>query len=215
MNHKGKIYGLVGVIGSGKSYRAEFLRAKADSENRPIIIGDFSEGIRQTLMNTFTGRDRGIQLDGTVYAKWKELKQNIMLPTSGNSIVPDFSFVSGREMFQNTGEYLKKIAGEDIWARWTVNDITNRLSKMTIEESAACDVVFGSLRFPIEAQAIFRFSASCGKEVEIIFCDYHSDSYEINSHVSEKFAQTFLSLGCKDGENITELVKKELRYEKI
>ena len=58
MSLKGKIYGLVGVIGSGKSYQAEALMVGAACEERPMIMGDFSEGIRQTLMNIFTGESK-------------------------------------------------------------------------------------------------------------------------------------------------------------
>ena len=48
------------------------------------------------------------------------------------------------------------------------------------------------------------------KEVEIIFCNFKSGKYELNDHVSEDFARYFLNKGCKDGENITELVKEKL-----
>ena len=110
MSHKGKIYGIVGVIGSGntyysiylsfigsgKTYRAEQLQVDAACEERPMILGDFSEGIRQTLMNIFTGRNRGVQLDSSVYAGWKNAQQSILLPTSGNGLLPDIVKVTGR-----------------------------------------------------------------------------------------------------------------------
>ena len=210
MSLKGKIYSLVGVIGSGKTYRAEQLQVDAACEERPMILGDFSEGIRQTLMNIFTGRNRGVQLDSSVYAGWKNAQQSILLPTSGNGLLPDIVKVTGREMLQRTGEYLKTLAGEDVWAKWTANAVTNSWSKMSEEDALMCDIVFGSLRFDCEAEAIFKVAEATGKEVQIYFCDYHSDSYELNDHVSEKFAQYFLSLGCKDGDDITELVKQKI-----
>lgn len=210
MSHKGKIYGIVGVIGSGKTYRAEQLQVDAACEERPMILGDFSEGIRQTLMNIFTGRNRGVQLDSSVYAGWKNAQQSILLPTSGNGLLPDIVKVTGREMLQRTGEYLKTLAGEDVWAKWTAQDILNRWSKIDTDKRGLCDIVFGSLRFDCEAEAIFKVAEATGKEVKIYFCDYHSDSYELNDHVSEKFAQYFLSLGCKDGDDITELVKQKI-----
>lgn len=210
MSHKGKIYGLVGVIGGGKSYRAEQLQVNAACAERPMIMGDFSEGIRQTLMNIFTGSNRGIQLDGSVYTQWKEMPQSIFVPTSGNGVLPDFYLVSGRQMLQRTGEFLKTLAGEDVWARWTAQDILNRWSKMDMNERKQCDIVFGSLRFNCEAAQLFNLANITEKEVEIIFCDFKSDRYEINDHVSEHFAQYFLHKGCQDGENITELVKEKL-----
>lgn len=210
MSHKGKIFGIVGVIGSGKTYRAEQLQYDAAVEERPMILGDFSEGIRQTLMNIFTGRNRGVQLDSSVYAGWKNAQQSILLPTSGNGLLPDTVKVTGREMLQRTGEYLKTLAGEDVWARWTSLDIIRRWADLPVEQAHACDIVFGSLRFDCEAEALFQVAASTSKEVEIIFCNFKSDKYELNDHVSEDFARYFLNKGCKDGENITDLVKEKL-----
>jgi hypothetical protein len=213
MSLKGKIYGLVGVIGSGKSYQAEALMVGAACEERPMIIGDFSEGIRQTLMNIFTGESKGIDCTGAAYAKWKQLSSDILLPFFAQADSPnilDSVRIEGRELLQHTGEYLKSLAGEDVWARWTANAVTNSLAKMSEEDALMCDIVFGSLRFDCEAEAIFKVAEATGKEVQIYFCDYHSDSYELNDHISEKFAQYFLSLGCKDGDDITELVKQKI-----
>lgn len=210
MSHKGKIYGIVGVIGSGKTYRAEQLQVDAAVEERPMILGDFSEGIRQTLMNIFTGRNRGVQLDSSVYAGWKNAQQSILLPTSGNGLLPDIVKVTGREMLQRTGEYLKTLAGEDVWAKWTAQDILNRWSKIDTDKRGLCDIVFGSLRFDCEAAQLFNLSKATEKEVEIIFCNFKSDKYELNDHVSEDFARYFLDKGCKDGDDITELVKEKL-----
>lgn len=213
MSLKGKIYGLVGVIGSGKSYQAEALMVDAACMERPLIMGDFSEGIRQTLMNIFTGESKGIDCTGEAYAKWKQLSSDILLPFKPQGESPnilDSVRVEGRELLQRTGEYLKSLAGEDVWARWTANAVTNRWTKMSEEDAEICDIVFGSLRFDCEAEAIFKVAEATGKEVQIYFCDYHSGSYELNDHISEKFAQYFLSLGCKDGDNITELVKQKI-----
>lgn len=210
MCRKGKIYGLVGVIGSGKTYRAEQLQVDAACAERPMIMGDFSEGIRQTLMNIFTGGNRGIQLDGSVYAHWKAMPQGIFVPTSGNGVLPDSYFVSGRQMLQRTGEFLKTLAGEDVWARWTSLDVIRKWANLPVEQAHVCDIIFGSLRFDCEANALFQVAASTSKEVEIIFCNFKSDRYEINNHVSENFARYFLDKGCEDGEDITKLVKEKL-----
>lgn len=213
MSLKGKIYGLVGVIGSGKSYQAEALMVDAACMERPLIMGDFSEGIRQTLMNIFTGESKKIDCNSEAYAMWKRFHSGICLPFLEEGVPYQTLFtekVSGRDLLQRTGEYLKLLAGEDVWARWTANAVTNSWAKMSEEDAEICDIVFGSLRFDCEAEAIFKVAEATGKEVKIYFCDYHSDSYELNDHVSEKFAQYFLSLGCKDGDDITELVKQKI-----
>lgn len=213
MNRKGKIYGLVGVIGSGKSYNAEALMVGAACEERPMIMGDFSEGIRRTLMEILVGKDKRIDCTSKEYADWKRLSSSVFIPFKPEADGPNIletTLVDGRELLQRTGEYLKSLAGEDVWARWTANAVTNSWAKMSEEDAEICDIVFGSLRFDCEAEAIFKVAEATGKEVKIYFCDYHSDSYELNDHASEKFAQYFLSLGCKDGDDITELVKQKI-----
>lgn len=213
MNRKGKIYGLVGVIGSGKSYHAELMEVDAACEERPMIIGDFSEGIRRTLMEIFVGENKRIDCTSKEYANWKQLSSSVFIPfkpkTDGPNIL-DTSLVDGRDLLQRTGEYLKKLAGEDVWARWTANYVTNIWAKMSEDKAYECDIVFGSLRFDYEAEAIFKVAELTGKEVKILFCDYHSETYELNDHISEKFAQYFISLGCKDGDDITQLVKEKI-----
>lgn len=206
MNRKGKIYGLVGVIGSGKSYNAEALMVGAACEERPMIMGDFSEGIRRTLMTQFTGISQPIDVTGEAYLEWKRDVQVIGVPIPGNI----WHKVRGRDLLQRTGEWVKTLAGEDVWARWTANYVTNIWAKMSEGEAHDCDIVFGSLRFDCEAKALFKVAEATGKEVEIIFCDFHSDTYELNDHISEKFAQYFISLGCKDGDDITQLVKEKI-----
>lgn len=213
MSLKGKIYGLVGVIGSGKSYRAEEFISDAACAKRPLIMGDFSEGIRETLMNILTGESKKIDCNSEAYAMWKRFHSGICLPFLEEGVPYKTLFtekVSGRELLTRTGEYLKKVFGPHIWARWTENFVFDCWNKMSDEDADACDIVFGSLRFDCEAEAIFRVAEWAGKEVKIYFCDYHSDAYELSDHVSEKFAQYFLSLGCKDGDDITKLVKQKL-----
>lgn len=213
MNRKGKIYGLVGVIGSGKSYNAEALMVGAACEERPMIMGDFSEGIRRTLMEILVGEDKRIDCTSKEYADWKRLSSSVFIPFKPEADGPNIletTLVDGRNLLQRTGEFLKKLAGEDVWARWTANYVANLWAKMSESEAHDCDIVFGSLRFDCEAEALFKVAKTTGKEVQIIFCDFHSDSYELNDHISEKFAQYFIGLGCKDGDDITELVKQKI-----
>lgn len=210
MSHKGKIYGLVGVIGGGKTYRAEQLMVDAACSERTVLVGDFSEGIRQTLMNIFTGKGAAIQLDGAVYAQWKEMPQTIFVPTSGNSVLPDVVQVTGRQFLQRTGEFLKTLGGIEIWANYTMHEVLNAWERLPEEKQEECDIIFGSVRFPYEAEKIFRIANLTGKEVCIEFCDFKSKRYELNDHESEKFARFFLEKGCKHGDIITGLVKNQV-----
>lgn len=216
MNPKGKVYGLVGVIGSGKSYRAEMLCVDAVAEERRLIMGDFSEGIRQTLMNIFTGQDIPIDVNSVDYDEWKKMDFDILLPihvpfTRERDLA--YSTVSGRELLCNTGEYLKKLAGQDVWARWTLNAVMQRFYQLAQDSVLNTDLVFGSVRFNCEAKAVLQAAQTMGKDVEFIFCNYKSDRYKLSDHESEKFARYFLDKGCQDGDNITELVKEKLNAE--
>lgn len=210
MSRKGKIYGLVGVIGSGKSYRAKMLENNSRKFETPIIIGDFSEGIRQTIVKILSGSDRKIDVNSTAYSSWKKMPQVLNLPIHPLGDIPYVIQTNGREILQRTGECLKTLAGEDVWARWTANYVIQQWVKMSEEDKNSCDIVFGSLRFECEVKALFKVAEITGKEIQIIFCDFYSNSYELNDHISEKFAQYFLSLGCKDGDDITQLVKEKV-----
>jgi len=216
MNPKGKVYGLVGVIGSGKSYRAEMLCADAATENRRMIMGDFSEGIRQTLMNIFAGQNIQIDVNGADYDEWKKMDFDIPLPihvpfTRERDLA--YATVSGRELLCNAGEYLKKLAGQDVWARWTLSAVMQRFYQLAQYPALDADLVFGSVRFDCEAKAVLQAAQTTGKDVEFIFCNYKSERYALTDHESERYARYFLDKGCQDGDNITELVKKKLDAE--
>lgn len=204
----GKIYGFVGVIGSGKSYNAE--KIVKESIGRKVIYGDFSEGIRDTVIKILTGNATKIDCTSQFYSWWKQQKFTVPLPFIKNNC----EIVTGRQLLQRTGEHLKYLAGEDIWARYTTNYVVKQWLSLSKKEAEECNVIFGSLRFACEAKSLFEVSKILEKEVKIIFCDYHSPTYEINDHVSEHFAQFFLNQGCKDGQDITQKVK-ELVYGRI
>lgn len=207
MNHKGKIYGFVGVIGSGKSYAIDSFIQDCGISERPFIVGDFSEGIRMTLLNIFGTPNSKMDVNSQAYSDWKKLEQRIFYPVDKNLVAFP---INGRKFLQNTGEYLKQVVGEDVWARWTYNYVVEKLSNMNIDDVYLCEILFGSVRFDFEAKVIFDLAQSTGKDVTIYFCDYHSERYELSDHKSEKFAQYFLNLGCKDGEDITSLVKEKI-----
>lgn len=217
MNPKGKVYGLVGVIGSGKSYRAEMLCVDAATEGRRLIMGDFSEGIRQTLMNIFTGQNIPVDVNGADYNAWKNMVFEIPLPTphipftKGRHLA--HFWVSGRDLLCNAGEHLKKLAGQDVWARWTLNVVMQRFYQLAQDPALDADLVFGSVRFDCEAKAVLQAAQTTGKDVEFIFCNYKSERYALTDHESERYARYFLDKGCQDGDNITELVKKKLDAE--
>ena len=98
MNGDGIIYGYVGVIGSGKSYNMERLSTRCRVEGRPLVIGDFSEGIRRFLMELFTGESFSINVNSEVYQKWKANPQELLIPRTADGydeILSSRSLVEG------------------------------------------------------------------------------------------------------------------------
>ena len=211
---RGIIYGLVGVIGSGKSYRAEQIQIDSKAENRPCIVGDFSEGIRVFLLNLFGTTECSMNITSKVYLDWKNTDQKFSYPV-GNSLVT--SPINGRELLQRAGEYIKKLAGDDVWANWTAKDVIRKWQLLpSVQDGLDANVVFGSLRFIEEAYAVFEVGKRLRKEVRIIFCNYKSGSYELNDHVSEKLARYFVDKDYDDGDDITFEISKMLAdYEEL
>lgn len=215
-DNKGTIYGLVGVIGSGKSYRATQFQENSKAEGRSVIIGDFSDGIRSILMKILTGTDYHIDVNSDVYRCWKNNFQSFLLPFSiYPNPVPYAIGVRGRDLLQRTGEILKDIAGNDVWAKWTGKQITKIWTSLPDEDAYRANIVFGSVRFLEEVEVIFDIAKMTSKEVEIIFCNFKSGKYELNNHTSELLARHFVELGFKDGDDITEQLYEMLVDERI
>lgn len=210
--NEGKIYGFVGVTGSGKDYQVGLLKDLDIASKRPILTGDFSEGIRQTVMSFLLpyGEMNYIDPESRAYRDWKSLEFDIPIPVSGGGVDMMTSRITGRQILQNVGEGMKKLCGQDVWANWTANKILQRWLQLPEIDKIKADVVFGSIRFDCEAEQVFKVAEIMHKTVEIYMCDYHSQFYRVLDHESEKFARYFLGLGAQDGQNITNAV-----YQKI
>ena len=202
--NSGKVYGFVGPIGGGKTYQLNKLMNSSLEEERGFISSDFSDGIRDTLLKVFGG-DGIIDPASEFYMKWKDYKQGIILPGFKYNQV----YFRGRDLLKNIGEELKKLAGEDVWARWTGNDVCKKYFSITDpERQNTANVAFGSIRYPYEAEMVFSVAKIIGKEVKIIFCNHHDAEFNPDTHSSETLAHQMILRGCKDGDDITTLVKE-------
>ena len=200
----GKIYGFVGPIGGGKTYQLNKLMNSSFEEERVFISSDFSDGIRDTLLKVF-GEDGVIDPASKFYMRWKDCKQGIILPTDNHNHV----YFKGRDLLKNIGEELKKLAGDDVWARWTGNDVSEKyFSIADPERQNTANVAFGSIRYPNEAEMVFSVAKTMGKDVKIIFCNYHEAEFNPDTHSSEILAHQMILKGCKDGDDITSLIKE-------
>lgn len=200
----GKIYGFVGPIGGGKTYQLNKLMNSSFEEERVFISSDFSDGIRDTLLKVF-GESGVINPASEFYMRWKDCKQGIILPTDNHNYV----YFTGRDLLRNIGEELKKLAGDDVWARWTGNDIIKKyFSIADPERQNTANVAFGSIRYPYEAEMVFSVAKITGKDVKIIFCNHNEVKFNPDTHISEILAHRMILRGCKDGDDITALIKE-------
>lgn len=204
----GKIWGFIGPIGGGKTFQLESARQKSQSEQRKFITGDFSDGIRASVLKIFGVEDKGAMLEPSDenYMEWKQVQDVIMFPTECYQL-EKFRF-EYRDLLKNVGEYFKKLAGEDVWARWTGNDICRKYWELPELERERCNVAFGSVRFGVEASMVFNVAKLINKEVQLIFCNYHEAKYNPNVHISESLAHQLILRGYKDGADVTEAVKE-------
>ena len=85
---------------------------------------------------------------------------------------------------------------------------------LTGEEKEKCDVVFGSIRFLSEAKIVFNVADKLSRDVRIIFCNHQEAQYNSCTHVSERLANLLILRNCKDGDDVTDIVKGIL-YDEI
>ena len=203
---KDKVYAFVGVVGGGKTFRLEKMLNDAEILGISVIKADFSDGVRDTLMNILTGSDQEIDLSSKLYADWK--LANIDVPVPYETFHCNTIRTTGRELLQNTAEFCKKLAGAGVWAKYAEDKVVSRFKEYVKSGTFSSDnisIMFGSVRFPSEVQAVFRVGEKTGKDVQFIFCDYHSENYSPNiEHISEGLAHDCISAGFKDGDDITE-----------
>lgn len=202
----GKIYGFIGPANGGKSYQLNQLQNLAIREERDFIQADFSDGIRQAILNIFGITECSVDLLSPCYSEWKEMKQGFTLPV-GSSL--STSNVTGRELLKNVGEYIKTLAGEDVWARWTCNDICRQYWNLENDSKRKdCVIAFGSVRFEAEVNMVFTFAKLLNKKLELRFCNYQNVNFDSNVHISESLGHQLILRGHKDGDDVTASIRE-------
>lgn len=196
---RGKIYSFVGPAGGGKSYAAEEIVGQSKYDGVPCISVDFSDGIRDVVNVMFTGKEVSIDLNNNKYLTWKKYNQDVLTPNG------EVVRVDGRTMLKNLGEFLKDKIGNEIWANWALNMLMRKYYDLDLVSRTACNIVFGSLRFDVELQAILKCAELTKKEVEIIYCNYNNvQAVRGFVHPSEKLAQGLIKYGFKHRDIVTE-----------
>ena len=202
----GKIYGFIGPATGGKTYQLNRLQNLAMSEERDFIQADFSDGIRQTILNILGYTKGNVNLLSPCYSQWKEMEQKITIPIEDSLVTRD---IKGREILKNVGEYLKTLAGEDVWARWTGNDICRQYWNLENDyKRRDCVIAFGSVRFGVEVNTVFTIAKLLNKKVELRFCNYQNVNFDPNVHISESLGHQLILRGHKDGDDVTDSIRE-------
>lgn len=174
-----EITGLIGVIGSGKSYTASQL---VDNGYVEVIIADSVKRLAHDLLN--------IHIDPKDALKLKDLS---------TISVSNFPFEIGmRDYYINVGQKLKTFFNNDkLWIQKSLETITE------IIKSGHTRIVVSDVRFPIEVSELRNFQLNGYKiKVKFIFCNYKSNRYKLIDSESEMMARHFLSLGYKDKDEV-------------
>lgn len=204
MKNNESVYGFIGPAKGGKTYQLNALRKRANDESRDFITGDFSDGIRHTILEIFGLSNSEIDPSSKEYLNWKDRQQVIDIPGQLG-----FTEFRGRDLLKNVGEYLKTLAGEDVWARWTGNDICRKYWNLETDEDRDSSIVaFGSVRFGSEVNMLFNVASLINKNVKLIFCNHYDTKFDPNVHISESLAHQLILRGFKDGEDVTQAVKE-------
>lgn len=173
------IIGLIGVIGSGKSYTASQLVNNGYIE---VVIADAVKKLAHDLLN--------IEIDPKDALRLKDLS---------TISVSNFPFEIGmRDYYINVGQKLKTFFNNDkLWIQKSIETITEKI------KSGHTRIVVSDVRFPVEVSELRSFQLDRYKiKVKFIFCNYQSNRYKLIDSESEMMARHFLSLGYKDKDEI-------------
>lgn len=197
-----QIIGFIGVIGSGKNYQQDLL------VKRGFIALNFKDEL-VAMAQDLVGFP--IQDD---YELFKELVVGFNRP--GANLVDNYpkekmfqinkecleyfpKAMTGRRLLQRLGTNVMRKRDPDYWV--------NAWSKKAEEYlRGGYSVAVNDVRFGNEIKAIKHFNCMSFAPIEtkIIFCNYKSDRYDATSiHPSETLAQKLLSLGLKDGDEVS------------
>jgi len=185
-----KLISFVGVMGSGKDYRAK----KYIEENPKTKHINFADELREMAWDIL-----GVKFVGEEYDKFKEGTLNFQYFEQYAEDAEQL--VTGREFLQHLGTEALRKRDCNFWVKCWVKKVQEALND-------GYDVVCSDLRFDNELRFALGINYSANLHTPavpyFVFCNYISDRYDsINTHESEKFAQTLLKDGFNDGEEIT------------
>lgn len=183
-----KIVALVGVVGSGKSFRQIEYQ---ENNYKPI---NFADAAKEFLWSTLKWKPSDITQE-------RDFKDSYSLNINNKGEL--VSSISGREFLINFTQNMKSLVNQDIWAENTILKIKRNIN------NGFDKFVVGDLRFENEISALKNLKHEREKEfgdivdLQFIFCNYKSKHYKIiRDSVSEKLSLSLLDKNFQDGEII-------------
>ena len=199
-----KVYGFVGVIGSGKNYQ----QAKLVQEGWVAI--DFKDELIDMCAD-LVGYNIREDYDGfkeyiVGFQKQHRNTDNMLVELTDKQYkeynegcidVMPFA-MTGRRMLQRMGTEVMRKRDPDYWVNaW------HKKAVAALWEGK--NVAVADVRFHNEIEAILnlQYQSFANVETKIIFCDYYSDRYcSTSTHESEKMAQEFKRMEFQDQQEI-------------
>lgn len=192
-----EVVAFLGVIGSGKDYRAQqYLEAHPDA-----MRIDFKDALVE-MASDLVGYD--------VRGEYDWFKSAIIgFRKPSNALSEGFArhemdelkrrhphLLTGRDILQRLGTDVMRARQPDWWAREWKHRAFEALGN-------ARSVVVADCRFENEVLTIRDLAQLCIVDASFVFCDYRSPRYDADSpHESERLARALVRLGLHDGATI-------------
>ena len=188
-----KLLCLIGVMGSGKDYRAKQFIKDSETFGYSMVHVNFADELREMMWDLLNWKPKNDE----EYEYFK--KGSIVDLGYAERLFDPYVYsisLTGRQLLQRMGtEVIRK---RDPY--FFVNQWKNKVDSLLCENK---NVVCSDLRFINELKAAFNVAGNTKTKKEFIFCNYISDRYDAtNTHESEQLAQRILSDNYKDGELI-------------
>lgn len=188
----GKVVAFIGVIGSGKDYRAN--RAVRDGKSKRVNFKDALLAMASDLVGYDVQKNYDWFKEAIVGMEPPRhpLDLAYLREDVKDALRKHPNVMTGRRLLQRLGTDCMRKRDPDYWAhQYSVK------AKGWLD--GGWDIVTADCRFANEVGAIKKLDP----EARFIFCNYRSPRYDARSqHESERMAQKLLAIGLQNGQRI-------------
>jgi len=191
-----KLIVLIGVLNSGKGYRAERFIEDNKRFNNEMCHVNFADEVREMAWAILSWRPKNNK-------EYENFKNNeIWLNPTFVYYMKTTCKITGRQFLQNLGTRAVRNKYPNFWADCWLNGFKKAISE-------GKHVITSDLRFPNE----LKYTLGLKKDLmfisdidkKFIFCDYPSENYNATDpDISERLAQRILADSFEDGQVIPE-----------